>query len=380
MERLSEARKIAKVFKEVFEKNCMKNKYKRESDDAEDIVNSSGDVSEEKNSGVYKGASQGNEFVEIPIGKFLGSFKLEKMRQNPWVLVSLVLIVVLIIVAFTGFGGGVTAGVVDESNAGRNLIDFINANSAVEGPVSLVSVEKQGALYLAIVNVDGEDVPVFVTLDGKYLITNPIPISGVGGVEGGDSVSGGAATSGGAIDEIELGDAPVEGEENAPVTIVEFSDYQCPFCGKFYSETLGLVEENYISTGKAKLVFMDFPIASIHPMAQSAAEATRCAGEQGGDEAYFKMHDKLFENQASLGEDNYKKWARELGLKGEEFDECFDSGKFNSDVLADLNYGTSLGVTGTPAFFVGNAESGFRLISGAQPYGVFEQAIEAALA
>lgn len=376
----------------MFEKNCMKNKYERESDDAEDIVNSAGEVSEEKNSGIYEGASQRNEFVEIPIGKFFGSFKLDGMRKNPWVLVSLVLIVVLIVVAFTGFGGGVTAGVVDESDAGRNLIDFINANSAVQGPVSLVSVEKQGALYLAVVNVDGEDVPVFVTLDGKYLITNPIPISGTIGVEGNDSGldsggggiaggdSGSDAGNGGAINKIEFGDAPVKGDDNAPVTIVEFSDYECPFCGRFYSETLGLIEENYISTGKAKLVFMDFPLSSIHPKAQSAALAARCAGEQGGDEAYFKMHDKLFENQVSLSDENYKKWAREIGLNGEKFDECFDSGKFNSNVLADLNYGTSLGVTGTPAFFVGNEESGFRVISGAQPYGVFEQAIEVALA
>ncbi len=315
------------------------------------------------------------EFVEIPIGKVFSGLKMDRMRENPWILSTIVLGIVLVIVlisTFNGIGGGITGGVVSENNAGQNVIDFINAQG--QGSATLVSSEKEGSLYKVTVNYNGDEVPVYTSLDGKYLIVDPISLSG--------DVNAGAdngAEAGEPITSINYADAPVKGDVNAEITIVEFSDYQCPFCGKFYSETLGQIDTNYIKTGKVKLVYLDFPLNSIHPEAQKAAEAARCVGEQKGKEGYYKMHNKLFESQTQLSIDNYKKWARELGASGSAFDTCLDSGKYASAINANLAYGSQLGVSGTPAFFIGGEEIGYTSVSGAQPYSVFQQIIDSQL-
>jgi len=176
--------------------------------------------------------------------------------------------------------------------------------------------------------------------------------------------------------QVSLDDDAVQGDKNAPVTIVEFSDYQCPFCGRFYSETLGQIEDNYVKTGKVKLVFRDFPLNSIHPQAQKAAEAAECAKEAGGnDEAYWNYHNKLFENQGALDVASLKKYAADLGLNAAKFNDCLDSGKKASEVAKDLADGQKYGVQGTPSFFING-----QMISGAQPYSNFQSAIDAALA
>ena len=172
---------------------------------------------------------------------------------------------------------------------------------------------------------------------------------------------------------IEIGDAPIKGDKNAPVTIIEFSDYQCPFCSRFYSDTLSQIDEQYIKTGKVKFAYKDFPL-SFHPLAQKSAEAAKCVRDQDGDEGYWALHDKIFENQGSLSLDNLKQWAREVGADGGEFDTCLDSGKFASDVQAEFREGQGAGVRGTPAFFVNG-----KLLSGAQPFVAFKQAIDAEL-
>ena len=174
-----------------------------------------------------------------------------------------------------------------------------------------------------------------------------------------------------AVVEVSEDDDAVLGSPDAPVTIIEFSDYQCPYCERFWSQTLPLIKEKYIDTGKAKLIFRDFPLDSIHPMATPAAIASECVHELGGDSGYYKYHDKLFENQASLSIDNMKKWAKELGYN---IDSCLDSKKYKNEVSKDMQDGSAVGVQGTPAFFVNG-----KLISGAQPFSVFKQAIEAEL-
>ena len=141
-------------------------------------------------------------------------------------------------------------------------------------------------------------------------------------------------------------DDPVLGNKNAPVTVIEFSDFQCPFCERFYSQTLPLLEQNYISTGKVKLVYRDFPLSSIHPDAQKAAEAAECADEQG---KFKEMHDKLFENQNSLSTSSLKSYAAQLGLDAAKFNGCLDSGKYASEVQKDFNDGSAAGVSGTPS-------------------------------
>lgn len=166
---------------------------------------------------------------------------------------------------------------------------------------------------------------------------------------------------------------PTEGKANAPVTMVEYTDYQCPFCGRHFTQTYPEIKKDYIDTGKVKFVVKDFPL-SFHEHAQKSAEAIHCVREQKGDEGYFKMHDIVFANQQSLSNENLKKWAREVGADGAKFDSCLDSGKMVSLVQKSFNEGQQDGVQGTPAFFING-----KLVSGAQPFTAFKQAIDAEL-
>lgn len=167
------------------------------------------------------------------------------------------------------------------------------------------------------------------------------------------------------------------GDPDAPVTIVEFTDFQCPFCSRHFLQTFPQIVAEYVDTGKVRYVFMDFPLSSIHPQAQLASEAARCAGDQA---AYVEMHDLLFARQdAWKGRDDaatiFSGFAGELGLDTAAFDACLATRQHEDAVLADLEYGTSLGIDGTPAFFVNG-----HFISGAQSFEVFQQAIESLLA
>lgn len=159
----------------------------------------------------------------------------------------------------------------------------------------------------------------------------------------------------------------IKGDPDAPVTIIEYSDYECPFCERFYRETLPIIEEQYIEKGIAKLIYKDFPLDS-HPHAQKAAEAAECAGEQ---DSYYAMHDMLFEQGVAGGINSYKQYAVALALDTEAFNQCLDSGMMASEVLEDKDQGIAQGITGTPGFLING-----RKISGAQPFSVFSQAIE----
>ncbi len=295
-------------------------------------------------------------------------------RENPWMISTVVLVLILMgFIFFGGIGngnnGGVTGNVVSGEVAAGNLISFIQKQSKTgEEDVSIVSNQQEGSMYKVVVNYMGQEVPVFVSLDGKYLITDPIPLDMQLPPPGTS-----ADTPTNTPVNVEIGDSPFKGKEDAPVTIVEFSDYQCPYCGKFFTETLSLIDTNYIKTGKVKFVYKDFPL-NFHENAQKAAEAARCVGEQKGDAGYFKMHDKLYQNQESLGVENLKKWARELGVDGAKFDKCLDDGKFADAVKIEMAYGQQLGVSGTPAFFING-----KMLTGAQPYSAFQQVIDAEL-
>jgi protein-disulfide isomerase len=165
-------------------------------------------------------------------------------------------------------------------------------------------------------------------------------------------------------------DDAFKGDKNAPITIIEFSDYECPFCTRFYTQTLAQIQKEYIDTGKVKFVYRDFPLG-FHQNAQKAAEAAECAGEQ---DKYFELHDKLFDNGVAGGIASFKQFAGQIGLNQGDFDNCLDSGKMASEVKKDFQDGQSYGVSGTPAFFVNG-----KLISGAQPFSAFKQVIDAEL-
>jgi protein-disulfide isomerase len=169
--------------------------------------------------------------------------------------------------------------------------------------------------------------------------------------------------------EVSADDDPAIGPEDAPVTIIEFADFQCPYCEAFNTQTLPQILSNY--GDRVRFVFRDFPLTSIHAYALKAAEAAECADDQG---AYWKYHDLLFQNQSALDDASLKGYAASLGLDTTTFDDCLDSDQPQSEIQKDFQDGTTAGVQGTPSFFI----NGMPLV-GAQPYSAFQAAIEAAL-
>jgi protein-disulfide isomerase len=169
-----------------------------------------------------------------------------------------------------------------------------------------------------------------------------------------------------------LGDLPGRpylGPANAPVTFVEFTDYECPFCGRYFQETYPTLLAVY--GDRIKFAIRNFPLMSIHPRAAKAAEAAECAADQ---DRFWEYHDMLFENQDALGVASLKQYATDLGLSRVRFAECLDSGEKAAVVAADVRDGRAYMLNGTPTFFVNG-----RRIVGAQPLAVFELYIEQAL-
>jgi len=169
--------------------------------------------------------------------------------------------------------------------------------------------------------------------------------------------------------EVSVQGAPVKGGDKAPVTIVEFSDFYCPFCKRVVS-TLAKLESRY--GDKVKLVFRDFPIESLHPGASKAHEAARCADEHG---KFWAYHDKLFASPPKSSPEIFKGFAKEVGLEPVAFETCLSSGKYQAAIKKDIEEGQRLGVAGTPAFFING-----RLFTGAQPLEAFARVIDEELA
>jgi protein-disulfide isomerase len=163
---------------------------------------------------------------------------------------------------------------------------------------------------------------------------------------------------------VELADAPVRGAANAPVTIVEFSDFQCPFCVRA-RPTVARVRETY--GDRVRWAFRHFPL-NFHEYAEKAGEAAACAGDQG---KFWEMHDTLWANSTKLGVADLKGYAGRLGLDAEAFGQCLDSGRHAGLVDRDMEAGQGYGVSGTPAFFVNG-----RPLVGAQPFEAFQQVID----
>ena len=172
---------------------------------------------------------------------------------------------------------------------------------------------------------------------------------------------------------VSIDDDPMLGNRNAPLTLIEFSDYHCPFCRRFFTQTFPKIKTNYIETGKVRYVFRDYPLDAIHPNARKAAEAAHCAQEQG---KYWEMHDIIFESK-DRGFPDLKGMGQQLGLDIARLEKCVDSGKYADEIEKDYQDGTLAGVTGTPGFFVGLTRKGATvqgmLISGAQPLARFTQ-------
>ncbi|MEK6819620.1 MAG: thioredoxin domain-containing protein [Nanoarchaeota archaeon] len=311
------------------------------------------------------------EVVEIKIPKFLYH---ENLRRNPWIISTFVFAVLSLVLIFNSLSGGTIASdLISANEAGEKLVNFLSDTAGSE--VTLKSATEENGLYKIDIDYQGNLISVYTTKDGNFLIQDLVPIT---------STSGG--NSGTGLVSASEDDDAVLGNENAEVTIIEFSDYQCPFCRKFWTETYSQIKSEYIETGKVKLVFRDFPLTSIHPMAQASAESGECVREKGGDEAYFKMHDKMFSEQNILDSglvsgqvtktvvytnDDLKDWAKEIGY---DISSCLDSGKYKSEVEADTRDAQKAGGSGTPYFVING-----KVLSGAQPFSAFENIIQAEL-
>ncbi len=165
--------------------------------------------------------------------------------------------------------------------------------------------------------------------------------------------------------------------ERAPLTMNELSDYKCPYCRRFYEQTLSKLKVQYVDAGKLRYVFRDFPLDSIHPDARKAAEAALCAGDQG---KYWQAHDLFFENQRQLQLDQLKSYGGKLGVNVKTYNDCIDQGKHAARVQESSNDGVKVGVRGTPAFFLGKTGKDGSVdglfISGARAFEEFQQEIE----
>jgi protein-disulfide isomerase len=172
----------------------------------------------------------------------------------------------------------------------------------------------------------------------------------------------------------------VLGKSDAPLTMVEFTDYQCPFCGRFEATTFPEIKKNYIDTGKMRLIVRDLPLEGLHPFAMKAAQAAHCASDQG---KFWEMKDLLFKNQKKLDADSLTGYAtKNLGLDADSFRKCMADGQHLKEIGAEARYAQSLGITGTPTFIVGKTAGDSvegRVIIGAVPYDKFAAIINEAL-
>jgi len=180
---------------------------------------------------------------------------------------------------------------------------------------------------------------------------------------------------------INIANSPSVGEQSARLVVVEFSDYQCPYCSRFFRDTMPLIEQEYINTGKVKYVFRNLPLESIHPFAVKAAEAADCAGEQG---KFWQMHRRLFSNQEALAPTDLQMHAQSIGLDLMKFNQCLSGGSHAPAIRKGAEEAFSAGIQGTPAFVIGVRNDKdprdpnikvVSIISGAQPYSVFKETI-----
>jgi protein-disulfide isomerase len=182
---------------------------------------------------------------------------------------------------------------------------------------------------------------------------------------------------------LDLTRAPQLGSDTAIVTLVEFSDYECPFCLRHFQQTMPQIEANYIETGRIRYAFMDWPVDQLHPQAIRAHEAAHCAGEQ---DKYWDMHRRLFGPAGDHSPDRLLDLARAVGLNMDRFAECVGSGRAEPMIRETGRLVEQLGATGTPVFFIGIRDRStqqvtvLRGLSGAQPYEVFAKALDEVLA
>ena len=178
--------------------------------------------------------------------------------------------------------------------------------------------------------------------------------------------------------------ASVMGNANAKVTLIEYSDYQCPFCSRHSKQTMPEIIKNYVNEGKVKFLMREYPIPSLHPRATAASQAALCAGDQG---KYWEMHDILFSNQRKMSDDDLSGYAAEIGLDAGKYSNCLEQKDYAERLKSDIEEGKAMGVSGTPSFVLGltdpsdpNKVKVTKFVRGARDYGSFAKAIDELLA
>ena len=287
------------------------------------------------------------------------------IKENPWQIITIILGILLIISLFTNGFGSFYFGSSKEKVA-NDVINFVNGELLQGQAVALLnSISEEKGLYKLNLNVAGQQIDAYVTKDGSLFFPQGISLD--------NTVTTTQPTTQGSTGtvvraNVNAGDSPSKGSDDAEVVMIEYSDFQCPFCKRFFDQTLSQIESKYVDTGKVKFVYKHFPLDNIHPQAEPAALASECANEQ---DKFWEYHDLIFNNQDKLRPSIYSVWASQLGLDVNKFNDCFNSEKYLNKVQSDFNEGSANGVTGTPGFLING-----RLVSGAQPFSVFEQIIE----
>lgn len=287
-------------------------------------------------------------------------------RSGFWKWTTVVLLLIIVIGLYMN---GFPAKGISKDVASEKAVAFVNENLLVGfATADLVSATEEGDVYKVDINIASsfsnqtQNASLYISKDGNLLFPSAIDVSDFQTEE---KETENEEQSSLATESVE---DPVLGNPDARLTIVEYSDFECPFCGQAYW-TMKLVLADY--RDQVNIVYKNY-LHPKHTHAQKAAEAAECANVQGKFEAY---HDMLFENQDKLNVEDLKKYAEDLGLDIKAFNECLDSGVMAEEVAADQEEGVSLGVRGTPTFFVGEQQ-----IVGNQDFAVFKAAIEQELA
>ncbi len=279
--------------------------------------------------------------------------------------IVLVLILAGLGLVYMKFGQGDGAGpAISQAEAAETALAYIN-NTILQGrAVASLTGEmaEENGLYKFEVDLEGTQFFSYITKDGNLLFPEGIDLTEEEPVENGEEPP--------TIDIEPTYDesSHIRGDVEGAVTIIEFSDFQCPYCSRFH-DTMKEVMANYQTD--VKWVYKHFPLDSIHPYARKAAEASECAGEQG---EFWQYADGLYENQSKIAPDYFAELAQEVGLNVDQFTNCLDSDKYADKVEADYQEGRSLGISGTPGGFI-NGE----VLGGAVPFSTLQSKIDVLL-
>jgi protein-disulfide isomerase len=282
-------------------------------------------------------------------------------KQKKYIILSLIILAETSFILYFIFGPNLKTNRLSKpARLAQEAIDFINQNLNVPQPLTLVEPveEKNGLLvFQAMMGTTTLPYPIFMTKDGEYLFLEVIPLKEI--------KKRLAQIPKKDISSVNLSNRPTLGPNNAPVKIVEFLDFTCPHCKNFSLNILPKIKKDYVSTGLVQIIFKNFPL---NVYSQKLALAGQCAFEQN---KFWEFYDFIFTKENKMTDEEIKNVAKNLNLNVQQFSECFDSQKYLKEIEEDLQDGISVGVNGTPSFFINK-----KALKGGQNYEQFKNAID----